>query len=301
MGRTRKLSELTLPLVFSGLRWPKAELRFYRRFSRETYEIGPYEDRVTEDRDQFDIVVRTGEGRLWTPEPIDASWRNFGDLDFGSAADCVLFVQRRGAPLKTGATTPFQMNTAEWAMLKVALFRASKYWSQPDKKGISYPLPADGTGTFLDDDPYAASMLRSLTVTSHPGGVGLALQARTLAIFLVARAAIATQKPMPMRRCVQCGFWFEIRRLLREGTFCSASCRALNHQPKKETTEYGFVSKDPDRKGDGPMAVRVARAGGRRRDEAADKGPRHAKGGARARPARGARGRTTRRRRPTKT
>ena len=33
-----------------------------------------------------------------------------------------------------------------------------------------------------------------------------------------------------MKRCLQCGFWFEIRREQREPRFCSNSCRALHHQ-----------------------------------------------------------------------
>ena len=53
-------------------------------------------------RGHVDIAVHSGEGRIWTPEPVDASWRNFADLELHSQKDCVAFVQRRGDPFETG-------------------------------------------------------------------------------------------------------------------------------------------------------------------------------------------------------
>jgi hypothetical protein len=143
-------------------------------------------------------------------------------------------------------------------------------------------------------------MVKSLTVAPHPSGLGLAFVAPTLAAYLIARAALAIETPMPMRRCVHCRFWFEIRRILREPNFCSASCRALNHQLQKEPSQHGIGTEKPHDEGDTTVAGSLGRTSGRRKDPAANKKLRHPKGSTRARSAHGGRGRAARHRRPPK-
>ena len=94
-------------------------------------------------RGHVDIAVHSGEGRIWTPEPVDASWRSFAALELHSEKDCVAFVQRRGDPLEI-RPTPFHINTAQWIFLKKALLLASALWGDPDKNGVSYPLDQTG-------------------------------------------------------------------------------------------------------------------------------------------------------------
>jgi hypothetical protein len=301
MRRMTKQDGLGLTLVFSGLRWPTAQPAYdYQLATALLSESGrEVVDAVRRSRGCVDIAVHSGEGRIWTPESVDASWRNFATLELGSEKDSVAFVQRRGDPLES-RPTPFHINTAQWIFLQKALLLASALWGDPDKNGVSYPLDQPTGVRAFFDDPFAMSMVKSLNIAPHPSGIGLAVVAPTLGAFLIARAALAIEKPMPMRRCLNCGFWFEIRRILREPRFCSASCRTLNHQHQKEASQHGIGKEEPHREGDAAVAGSLGRTSGRRKDAATNEKLRHSKGSERARSAHGGRGRTTRHRRPPK-
>ena len=296
-----KQDGLGLTLIFSGLRWPTAQPAYDYQLATALLSEGGREvvDAVRRSRGCVDIAVHSGEGRIWTPEPVDASWRNFANLELGSEKDCVAVVRRRGDPFEI-RPTPFQINTAQWFFLQQALLLASVLWGDPDKNGLSYPLDRPTGARAFFDDPFAMSMVKSLTIAPHPSGIGLAVVAPTLAAFLIARAALAIEKPMRMRRCLHCGFWFEIRRILREPRFCSASCRTLNHQHQKEASQHGIGTEEPHREGDAAVAGSLGRTSGPRKDAATNQKLRYPKGSARARPAHGGRGRTTRYRRPPK-
>jgi hypothetical protein len=306
MRRISKQQGSGRTLIFDGIRWPTAieSLPKAERLRLALYKAKglavPADFRIGIDFNHLPVAVNTGTGRSWTPEPVDATWRSFADLDLYSPRECAAFVRHRGEPFATIRRTPFHINIVEWPLLKRALLPGSLLWGEPDKNGISYPLDRPTGARLLFDDPYAVSMAKNLIVVPHPSGVGLAIKAPTLAAYLIARAALAIENPLPMRRCLHCGYWFEIRRILREPSFCSASCRALNHQLHKEATQHGIGTEEPHGEEDAAVAGSLGRTSSRRKDATANKKLRHSKGSARVRSASGGRGRATRRRRPRK-
>ena len=188
-------------------------------------------------RGNVDIAVHSGEGRIWTPEPVDASWRNFATLELHSEKDCVEFVRRRGDPLES-RPTPFHINTAQWEFLQKALLLASALWGDPDKNGISYPLDQPTGVRAFFDDPFAMSMVKSLNIAPHPSGIGLAVVPPTLGAFLIARAALAIEKPMPVRRCLA------LRLLVRDSPHLARAALLLGvvSHAEPSTPEGGFTT-----------------------------------------------------------
>lgn len=293
MRTPAKQFEARSELIFSGLRWPDAQAAGRRRLV-----IPRADGSLTTESGFVNITVLGGEGRKWRAEPIDATWRSLAELDLDNFPDSAAFVQRRGDPY--GALKPgnFYISTAQWIYLAEALRLAAVAWQPRDATGTSYPTTDRAklteAGRFLQHAG-AAPMLKTLTVVPNSTGVGLSLSAPTLAAFLIARAALALAHPLPMRRCDQCGFWFEVRRIQRQPRFCSASCRALNHQNQEET-QNGVSPEEHHQQGDRKVASGMAAAGAGRTDATANKKLRKSKGSARPRAAHGARSRAPRHR-----
>jgi hypothetical protein len=298
MRTPAKHSKACQELIFHGLRWPG----FLREAGQQDLII-PRADGSMFVESRF-VSFRgdaVGKGRRWTPEPIDATWRSLAELDLDSFSDCAHFVHRRGDPY--GALRPgdyLSISSAQWIYLAEALRLAAVAWQPTDASGISYPTKDRArfieAGRFLQH-PGAAALLPTLTVVPNSSGVGLSLAAPTLAAFLIARAALALANPLPMRRCAECGFWFEMRRI-RQPRFCSGSCRALNHQ--KQEGQNGISPQEHHSEGDHAVAIGVAGAGAGRKDTTANQKPRKPKRGSRSRPAHGTGSRAPRRRRPAK-
>ena len=95
------------------------------------------------------------------------------------------------------------ITTVQWALLAEALQLAAKGWQPPDVHGTSYPvkdpaLRAEAIG-FLDTT-VAIMSLDDAKVARGSSRSGLVLRPRTLANFLLLRAAHALADPVPMRR-----------------------------------------------------------------------------------------------------
>jgi hypothetical protein len=302
-----KHSKARQELIFHGLRWPGAYA------AGAHHQIIPRADGSLARESRFvNITGAIGKGRRWTPEPTDATWKNLAELDLDSFPDSAHFVQRRGDPY--GALKPIDVrslaalkpsdfhfiSTAQWIHLAEALRLAAVAWQPPDASGISYPTKDRAklveAGRFLQH-PGAAPMVTTLTVVPNSSGLGLSFSAPTMAAFLIARAALALANPLPMRKCAECGFWFEMRRI-RQPRFCSSSCRALNHQNRE--IQNGVSSQEHHPEGDHAVAIGMATASAGRKDAAADPKLRQPKGSPRSRPAHGDRGRAKRHRRPAK-
>jgi hypothetical protein len=295
MRTPAKHSKARSELIFSGLRWPGA----YAAGSR--HQIIPRADGSLDAESRFvNITGAVGKGRRWTPEPIDATWRSLAELDLDSFPDSAHFVRRRGDPYGVLKPDNF-ISTTQWIYLAEALRLAAAAWQPPDATGTSYPTKDRAklveAGRFLQHAG-AAPLLATLTVVPNSSGVGLSLSAPTLAAFLIARAALALANPLPMRRCAECGFWFEMRRM-SQPRFCSSSCRALNHQNRE--IQNGVSPQEHYPQGDHEVASRLARAGIVWEDTTADKKLRQPKGSAHPRAAHGKGSRAPRRRRPSET
>jgi hypothetical protein len=249
-----------------------------------------------------DISVFRGIGREWTPDPTDASWRNLGEIHLDSVPEVENFVARRGDPdSQLGPDRPITSGT--WANLFEALRIAAAAWQPLDATGTSYPV-ADRTRQleawrFLDN-PYVKHSLEKARVVPNLSRTGLSLQVPKLEDFLIARAIQALTTLLPMRRCIECSMWFEARHVLRLPRFCSPSCRAINHQTRKQQEiQDGVSAEKRDQAGDNPLAKRLVRTGTGRKVSTADKKLRKPKRGPRPRPAHGAGGRAKGRRRPS--
>src|SRR6476620_12603954 len=127
-----KTVEASAALVFSGPRFPYArataggDARIVRIDGSET------------TRKIAIVSVERGQGRTWTPDPNDASWRSFSEIDIGDPVAVEAFVRLRGDPydkLRAGSS----ITTAAWVDLIEVLRLAASAWSPPDAGGTSYP------------------------------------------------------------------------------------------------------------------------------------------------------------------
>jgi hypothetical protein len=219
-------------ILFSGRRWPHAQVG-----GRQTVAVALADGSFLTERG-FANIIAHGEGRVWTPEANDASWRNLAELDLDDPRACADFAKRRGDPSGALRPGPTHVSSSQWFALAQAVQVAAQAWDPPGDDGVSHPTSEAGrlveAAAFLSH-PAAANALTLLSVVPDPaGGPALALRAGSLAGFLVARCAQALEDTKPMRRCAVCGFWFEIRRARREPQFCSASCRALHHEQRRK-------------------------------------------------------------------
>ena len=151
-------------LIFSGRRWPAARITGRRQIAVSL------PDRATLEEHGFVTITSGGRTRMWTPEPVDASWRTFAELDLGSAA-CEDFVKRRGDPydrLSSGR----DIDTSQWFQLAAALRVATKTWSKPGDDGVSHP---DGEFARFAGSPFlehraAMDTLAQVTLVPSPPG-----------------------------------------------------------------------------------------------------------------------------------
>jgi hypothetical protein len=239
-------------VVFQGHRWPAAEARTEPIWLATTLEDGtPLAPQA------FVQITTTGQGADWTPEPVDASWRDMSQLDLADAAACQTFVRRRGDP--AGRLAPARpimstrngisgtprmpspsvpVTTSQWLPLVLALRQAAGAWGPADADGVSPFLKARRREAKLFvKHPAAAKALKDHVGADSDRDGDLVDHPRQLAGFLVLTAAAALVRGQPMKRCLVCSSWFSIRRPARAPQFCSPSCRAVHfHNPQHPRT-----------------------------------------------------------------
>ena len=265
MKNTTKHSEIRFALTFTGLRWNEAQAEMGALRSIAARSFGSASDHVG----FVDISVASGKPREWEASPSDGSWRTLAELDLADPAGCADFVQRRGDP--TGELRPGQpIHSVQWLMLSEALRIAAEAWLPADASGTSFLNPdravVEDAAERLLSSPYVTSHTKQLTTSAMPGIGRLLIRPKNLAAYLVMRAAatLDSDNPAAMRRCACCSFWFETRRVKSQPRFCSASCRALNHQ-NRENPEWRQSARASRSKGHHAVAERCGRS--RRRAE----------------------------------
>ena len=305
-------------LIFQGHRWSAADAQ------AEPVVMGmTLADGTLLSPQNFVEITTTGDGRAWTPEPVDATWRDLAELDLADPDACEAFARRRGdpsgglskgrpqgwtlqAPRQGGPprnvphpAVPGRVVTSQWWPLAMALQQAARGWTPPDELGVSYPIRDSmqwaEAWRFLDH-PVAQAALDKIRVTRDPDGLGLADKTSALDGFLIMRAALALERKFPMTRCSVCGSWFDIRRPNRAPRYCSATCRTIHHQQQKEILSHGIGTEERHAQRNAALAGGVERARPGRQHPPTHKKLRPAKRGARARQPHGAGDRRPRRR-----
>ena len=156
-------------------------------------------------------------GRPWATRVAMGFWRSFGALDLGDPMEVVSFVRRFGEPY--GSLTPGNdCTTTLWGLMRDPLSVAAGAWDPADDDGLSH-ISADRakiafakntlfdakkllerSGVGFEKTPEPRNATLRLTIRSRP---------KTLAAFMIASAAAALDRRVPMRMCRTCGQWFE--------------------------------------------------------------------------------------------
>src|SRR5262249_25609887 len=80
-------------LLFSGLRWPAAEVTSRRPI--RVLATGFVDD---EGRVEVPVITTTGQGQQYQVESTEGWWRDFAELTIGDERRALSFVRRRGDP-----------------------------------------------------------------------------------------------------------------------------------------------------------------------------------------------------------
>jgi hypothetical protein len=270
-------------LLFSGRRWPAAQIAGRRRvtviatgFVSDTGEM------------EVPVITTTGQGQRYEVESVEGWWRDFAELQVGDEHRALSFVRRRGDPSRVLAPER-SLHTGYWVEHLNGLRTAALCWESRNDLEVS---------KFIADDEHVALFLRKLHPTwCAADQMGLTYRglaptpvAHSLAAYLVAAAISSIRRRVPMRRCQYCSSWFELHR--RAAVFCSPSCRAAHFNKRISPHGLDFTRDHPQRLD--TLASPLARAGrGRKsppheaqfRDPEGSQGARRAHGG-RARAAR---------------
>jgi hypothetical protein len=275
-------------LLFSGLRWPAAQVAGRRLVAAPATGF-------ISDAGEIEALVltTTGQGQRYQVDTVEGWWRDFAELLVGDEHRVVSFVRRRGDP--GGELTPDRsIHTGRWASLLNILRSAALCWERRDDFKIS---------KFVDDDR-VEHFLRQLPATWAAEQMGLTYRrlspipvAHSLAGYLVASAISALRRRVPMRRCLYCASWFELHR--REAMFCSPSCRAAHFNKRISPHGLDLTRDHPQR--DSSLAGALARAGRGRENSPGKAQLRDPEGSQDARHTHGGGARAARSRRPAPT
>jgi len=206
------------PLLFSGVRWPAAQVTGRR------LAVVPATGFISDAGEvQVLVLTTTGQGQRYQVDSVEGWWRDFAEIQVGNEHRAISFVRRRGDPGNELAPER-PTHTGRWAPLLNLLRPAALCWEHRDGFEIS---------KFIAADDRVELFLSALPTTWATEQMGLAYRglvptpvAHTLAGYLVASTISALRRRMPMRRCLYCSSWFELHR--RGAIFCSPSCRAAH-------------------------------------------------------------------------
>jgi len=175
-------------------------------------------------------VTSASAGRQWSATEPECFWRSFSELNFtkGDGADVLHFVRRRGDPFNALAQRQ-QTDTTEWVHPALDLAKVAAAWEpQAGHDGVSR-LGEDHERQQEAEEVLRTALLphavRDCDVALDPAGPGATVSARSLLAYMTLSAASAFRRAAPMRRCMNCLQWYELRRT--DMRFCSASCRAI--------------------------------------------------------------------------
>jgi hypothetical protein len=270
-------------LLFSGLRWPAAQVTGRRLAAVPATGF-------ISDAGEIEVLVlaTSGQGQRYQVDATEGWWRDFAELQVGDEHRAVSFVRRRGDP-RNELTPDRSIDTGRWTGLLNILRPAALCWERRDNFE---------TSKFIADDDRVALFLQTLPATWAAEEMGLAYRgmtpvpvAHTLTGYLVASAISALRRRIPMRRCRYCSSWFELHR--REAMFCSPSCRAAYGNKRISPHGLDFTHDHPQR--DGTLASPLARTGRGRKASPGEAQLRDPKGGKKPRRAHGGGARTARR------
>src|SRR5215472_15370516 len=205
-------------LLFSGLRWPAAEVTSRRPI--RVLATGFVDD---EGRVEVPVIATTGQGQQYQVESAEGWWRDFAELTIGDERRALSFVRRRGDPSRV-LTPERPLHTGYWVEHLNGLCTAALFWEPRNDLEVS---------RFIADDERVALFLRKLRPDWAEEEMRLVYRgltplpvARSLAAYLLAAALSSIRRRVPMRRCQYCSSWFELHR--KEAVFCSPSCRAAH-------------------------------------------------------------------------
>src|SRR5262249_19889516 len=273
-------------LLFSGLRWPAAEVTSRRPI--RVLATGFVDD---EGRVEVPVITTTGQGQQYQVESTEGWWRDFAELTIGDERRALSFVRRRVDP--SGVLTPERsLHTGHWADHLNGLRTAALCWERRDDLEVS---------KFIADDERVAFFLRKLRPTWAAEEMGLTYRgltpvpvAHTLAGYLVAAAISSIRRRVPMRRCRYCSSCFDPHR--REAMFCSPSCRAA--YGNKRISPHGLDVTRDHPQGHDTLASALARTRRERKGPPGEAQLRDPEGSQGARRAHGGGARAARSRRP---
>jgi len=273
-------------LLFSGLRWPTAQVTGHRLASVPATGFIDDEGRV-----EVPVITTTGRGQQYQVESAEGWWRDFAELQLTNEQRAISFVRRRGDP-RNELTPDRPIHTGRWTELLNRLRPAALCWEYRANFEVS---------KFIADDDRVALFLHQLPATWAAEEMGLTYRgltpiprAHTLAGYLVAATLSALRRRVSMRRCLYCSSWFELHRA--GAVFCSPSCRAA--YGNKRVSPHGFNFTHDHTQRDDTLASPLARAGRGQKVARGEAQLRDPEGGQDARRAHGGRARAARRRRP---
>jgi hypothetical protein len=217
-------------LIFS---WP----RFEAARAVDTCEVPPFLPDVPggPGPTRCLILAASGNGRTWSTRTPQAFWRSFAGIKLGDEDEVLSFVRRYGdvfGDLSNRQTC----STSAWLWLHDALGFVAQAWDKADVDGLSHlsndPKRLDARLHLFGARDQLQRRDAGFEPAAEPGSATIRLRPKTLGAFMVASAANALDRGVPMRRCGHCGYWFEARRV--DMRMCSSSCRAAHSVQAKQ-------------------------------------------------------------------
>ena len=252
---------------------------------------------------RFAMIASDGQGQRYELNRPDSFWRTFGEVDLADRRQGLSFVRRYGCPLGVLGTTSAGYDLSLWLPAQLPLRAAAQVWLPVDAAGISR---CDMTRNELA----ARALVRDTPkevwdetrlVPSDADSIEPQPRAVTLRAFMVLSALYDLRNANMMRPCLQCGFWFTVRRT--GALYCSQSCnvtgiKVFKVRAWKGTASHGDDSQTQDQGRNDNLSSEVVRAGPGGEAPAAHEELRKRKGRKSVRRASDNRGRAQRRGRP---
>ncbi|SFJ15243.1 hypothetical protein SAMN04515648_2900 [Phyllobacterium sp. CL33Tsu] len=170
------------------------------------------------------LVSARGTGRRWSTQKPLAFWRVFAEMDLSSSFNVEMFAGRYGDP--TGAL-PGQSYLPSWRKVQELLQVPATAWDPVDDRGISH-VTVDTTRITLSKSFGISHRAEGeLTIWDVNPVIDLKTyntfhRARSLDAFMLFSAYRQLRDRTPMRRCVECGHWFDASHA--RARFCSNAC-----------------------------------------------------------------------------